>query len=112
MMSSVHCLAALLVLAAPAARDDSPGYIGVAVKANPNGAGVIVMEVVAGGPADKAELKANDFITKVDGKEIESLQGFVGMIRDTKVGTKVKLTVMRDAVERTIEVTVGKRPEN
>jgi S1-C subfamily serine protease len=111
MMSSVHCLAALLVLAAPAAREDSPGFIGVQIKANTDGPGVIVVEVLAGGPADKAELKANDLITKVDGKDIESLQGFVSTIRETKAGTKLKLTVMRDAVEKTIEVTVGKQPE-
>lgn len=55
-----------------------------------------VVEIIKDSPADIAGLKIDDFITKVDSKEVSSLtiDGLSGLIKG-KVGSKVNITVLR-----------------
>jgi S1-C subfamily serine protease/photosystem II stability/assembly factor-like uncharacterized protein len=69
-----------------------------------------ITEVTADGPADKAGLKANDLVTAVDGKAVESYEAFTAAFQSKAPGDKVKLTVKRDGKEQTVEVTLGTRP--
>jgi S1-C subfamily serine protease len=89
--------------------DGEPGYIGVQIK-NEDGAVAITM-VVADSPADKAGLKAEDVVLKMNGQHVTDVQSFVQKVRDTKPGDEIKLVVKRDGKEQEIKVKVGKKPD-
>lgn len=59
-----------------------------------------------GSPADKAGLKANDIIIKVDGVDVttNTLEEITSKIKG-KAGTIVKITILRDGKEKTFSVT-------
>ncbi|MDP1722495.1 MAG: trypsin-like peptidase domain-containing protein [Candidatus Gottesmanbacteria bacterium] len=73
--------------------------------------GAYVQEVVKGGPADKAGLKAEDVITKIDGTKLDDKNDLAKSISKKKVGDSVKLTVWRDEKEKDITVTLGNQGE-
>jgi membrane-associated protease RseP (regulator of RpoE activity) len=71
------------------------------------GKGVLVREVIVGGAAEKAGLKAGDVVVAVDGVEVAS----VGKLRRALAGDKpeadkrkVTLTIVRDKHEQTLTV--------
>jgi S1-C subfamily serine protease len=66
--------------------------------------------VVAGSPADKAGLKANDIITKVGGQTIDSNHSLTSVIANYKPGDKVTLTIIRGGKTQTVSVTLGTVP--
>jgi carboxyl-terminal processing protease len=102
-------IACLLVRAAVRADDPPEGSIGVQVKLDDGK--IVVVEPIKGGPADKAGVKANDVIVKVNDFKAEDLEATVKEIVKQKPGDKVKLTVNRDGKDMVIEITVGKRSE-
>jgi serine protease Do len=69
--------------------------------------GVLIRNVVAGQPADKGGVKADDVILAVDGERIEGPRDLQRIISSTPVGRAVKLYVMRGGKEQELEVTVG-----
>lgn len=70
--------------------------------------GAYVREVVAESPAEKAGLKAEDIITKIDGVPVtEKNGGLAKIIGQKKVGDRVVLTIYREEKEITISVTLG-----
>ena len=69
--------------------------------------GVLIRHVVAGQPADKGGLKADDVVLAVDGTQIESMRDLQRIIASTPVGRSVKLYVMRGGKEQELEVVVG-----
>jgi S1-C subfamily serine protease len=87
------------------------GYIGVQIKSGESD-GIVIQDVVADGPAAKGGLKADDVVVKVNGKEVTDLQDFVKMVRGTKPGDELKLTVKRDGKEKEIKIKVGKKPDD
>jgi S1-C subfamily serine protease len=87
--------------------------------------GVLVAEVVKGGPADKAGLQGGsteatiegarlqlggDIITEVEGRPITSMEDVVNVINGDKPGDKLELTILRDGKAKAITVTLGNRP--
>jgi 2-alkenal reductase len=88
--------------------------------------GVLVQTVVQGGPAAKAGLRGGDrqvsfegtfvtaggdVITAIDGVAMKDMDDLIVYLADhTSVGQKVTLTVLRNGVKRTIEVTLRERP--
>ena len=75
----------------------------------PSKKGVLVREAFKGDPADKAGMKANDVIVSIDGEKVGSIRDLTGIIAGKKVGTKVKVVVLRSGKEKRLKVTVGKR---
>jgi len=69
--------------------------------------GVLIRNVVAGQPADKGGVKAEDVILAVDGAQIEGPRDLQRIISTTPVGRAVKLYVMRGGKETELEVTIG-----
>ncbi|WP_058046103.1 trypsin-like peptidase domain-containing protein [Streptomyces roseifaciens] len=63
--------------------------------------------VTPGGPGDKAGLRANDVIKKVDGVAVHSGQELIVKIRSHRPGDRLTLTVERDGRERAVELTLG-----
>ena len=83
-------------------------YVGVTAgpdtTGNTNGAKVI--SVVPGGPADKAGLRPDDVIIKVQGQTIDGVDGLVAATRLHKVGDVVSITYVRDGKTYTVPVTL------
>jgi serine protease Do len=71
--------------------------------------GVMIGSVDKDGPAAKAGLKAEDVITKVNGKPVKTGNDLVDPITRTAVGSKVEITYVRDKVAHTVSVQVGDR---
>ncbi len=70
-------------------------YSGIGVTIGVKDSMVIVISPMRGTPAEKAGLKANDIITKVDGKPVNSSDDAASLIRGP-AGTEVTLTIYRD----------------
>ena len=83
-------------------------YLGVRI-GDGNG-GALIGEVQPGTPADRAGLKANDLVTKVDGTGIGSSADLQSAIDAHAPGDKVTLTVKRGGSTKTVTVTLGTRP--
>jgi serine protease Do len=71
--------------------------------------GVMIGMVDKDGAAAKAGLKAEDVITKINGKPVHNGNDLVDPITRTPVGDKVEITYVRDKVAHTIAVSVTDR---
>jgi serine protease Do len=71
--------------------------------------GIMIGSVDKDGPAAKAGLKAEDVITKVNGKPVHIGNDLVDPVSRTPVGNKVEITYVRDKIAHTTSVTVGDR---
>ena len=71
--------------------------------------GVVVNRVIANTPAEKAGLRVGDVITAVDGRRVEDAQSFMQIIWQTRVGSIVKLDVLRRGTAQTISVALDDR---
>jgi serine protease Do len=71
--------------------------------------GVLVSDVVPGGPADQAGLQRGDVITKVEGTEVQAGDDLVETVASTPVGQKVKIRYVRDKKSGETAVTVEDR---
>jgi len=89
--------------------------------------GAMVIEVIPGGPADKAGLKGGnrqfqvgnfslivggDVVTKIDQLEIKDADGLIKHLRERKPGETINLTVLRDGKYRDIKVALQERPRS
>jgi serine protease Do len=74
--------------------------------------GSLVTKVVASSPAEKAGIKQGDIITAVDGEPMSDSGNLQKKISNSKVGSQVTLTVMRDGSAREIKVTLEKLPKD
>lgn len=88
--------------------------------------GALVIDVTAGGPADKAGLHGStqqatvdgqqvpvggDVITAIDSQSVKSFDDIVAYLaRSTNVGQTVTLTILRGGQQQTIQVTLTARP--
>jgi S1-C subfamily serine protease len=87
--------------------------------------GVLVNEVVKGGPADDAGVQGGttsatiegasirlggDIITKVDGKPVAGMEDVIDAVNAARAGDKMELTVLRGDSTKTLTVTLGDRP--
>lgn len=73
--------------------------------------GAYAVEVVAGSPAEKAGVKAEDIITEVDGKKLADEKNTVlsTYINTRKIGDTVTLIIWRDKKEIEIKVKLEKK---
>lgn len=75
------------------------------------GQGVLVSDVVPGGPAAGAGIKAGDVITAIDGKPVRDTNELQLEIMYRAVGERVTVALVRDGKPLSLEVTLGERPE-
>lgn len=78
----------------------------------PDDQGILIGEVVRGGPADKAGLKANDYIRSVNGQRLESTKDFEVILEKSNVGDKMVLDLIREGKYLSVTVTLGERPKD
>jgi serine protease Do len=71
--------------------------------------GVVIMGVEPGSPAEKAGLKGGDVITSVNGSAVKSGNDLVNPIAQAPIGSKVKLTYVRDRAQKETTAVVEDR---
>ncbi len=69
--------------------------------------GAVVVDVVAGSPADKAGIKRDDIITGLAGQPVKSADDLILAIRAQKVGAPVPVELWRSGKTQSVTVTVG-----
>ena len=74
-----------------------------------NAYGVYVVEVVKGGPAEKAGLQAGDRIVSVDGTEIATKDDLGTLMQKHAAGDTLSITIARDGQMQTVNVTLGEK---
>jgi S1-C subfamily serine protease len=87
--------------------------------------GVLVQEVVAGGPAEDAGIEGGttsatvegaqfrlggDIIVKIDGEPIASMDDVIDIVNTAKPGDELTVTVLRGGDTEQVTVTLGERP--
>ena len=83
-----------------------------------NESGVLILNIVKGGGAEKAGLKpttqsANgrillgDLIKEIDNKKVNDSSDLFRLLDEKSVGDKVNVTIQRDGKEKKIDVTLG-----
>lgn len=72
--------------------------------------GAIVSDLVGGGPAAKAGLKAGDVITKIEGRDVTDARHLKLASGSIAPGTQVKVEYLRNGKTGTVELKVGTRP--
>jgi serine protease Do len=69
--------------------------------------GVLVQQVVKGGPSERAGLKAGDIITTIDGRAIKDGDDLVNEITSRRPGSTLRVGYSRDGKPMDTTVTVG-----
>lgn len=87
------------------------GWIGIKIQPNDGGKGVLVSDVTADAPAQKAGLTAGDVLLEVNGQEIENTKFFSTFIAETPVGNRVDIKVENAGKIRTAIVIVQELKE-
>jgi S1-C subfamily serine protease len=106
---------ALTLLAFGAARADDPPAGSIGAEFSIENGTLVVDNIVEGGPADKAGVKAGDVIVRINdlavrekGLTAREVEAAGNEILKHKPGDRIKLTVKRDGKEHKLEVTLGK----
>ena len=86
------------------------GYLGVQLSEPAGQDGVPVAEVVDGGPADDAGLRAGDRILRAGGEEVDSVADVRSAVSERSPGDELELEVQRDGGTKTMTVELGERP--
>ena len=100
---------------APAMQGDSRGY-GAYLGSVPDysamdatAGGVLLSDVRAGSPADKAGIKGGDRIVEIGGTRIENLYDMSYALQDHKPGDTVDIVVLRGGAKLTLRATLSTR---
>lgn len=72
-------------------------------------AGVVVLDVVAGGPAAKAGITPGDVVVAVGETPVDGVESFLGLLRRKEPGQDLDVKVVRGDEARTIKVRLGER---
>jgi Do/DeqQ family serine protease len=96
------------------------GWLGVAIQAVTDelarqfgvksGEGVLIADVVQGGPAEKANLQAGDVILEFGGTPVNEVRHLQRLVAATKPGQAVQVKIKRQGKDLTLPVTVGQMP--
>lgn len=66
--------------------------------------GVVVEDVSAEGPAEKAGIRKGDVITEFDGERVRSVRQFTRLVQETPAGRKAQAVVLRNGQRVTVSV--------
>jgi serine protease Do len=76
----------------------------------PNAKGAIVRQVVGNSPAAKAGLQLMDVIIKAGDKDIESPDDVISVVRETKIGKRLEIRVLRKGNLVKMLITTAEKP--
>jgi len=74
-------------------------------------AGALIVDVVKGGPAQKADLKKNDVVIGYQGKEIPDSAALRNEVAQTPIGQEARLKILRNGRKEEMTVKVGSLEE-
>ena len=74
-----------------------------------NAYGIYVVDVVSGGPADKAGLKAGDRIVSIDNTEVAQKTDLGTLMQEHSAGDTLSIIVARDGQMQTVSLTLGEK---
>jgi serine protease Do len=74
-------------------------YLGIRGHNNPAGNGAEIVEIIPGGPAEKAGLKPGDIIISVDGVPISGISELQQTIRSKEIGQTISIIYLRSGLE-------------
>jgi putative serine protease PepD len=73
-------------------------------------AGAEVQKIVPGGPAEQANMRTGDVITKIDGQPVKSPSDVSAVVNQKQPGDKIVVQVERSSVTEELTATLGTRP--
>jgi serine protease Do len=77
----------------------------------PHSRGALISSVAADGPADKAGLKAGDFLVSVGGREVRSVNELRNEVAAVEPGKTVAVEFYRDGRKQSADVKVAAQPK-
>ncbi len=84
------------------------GWLGVIIQ--PDDRGVLINEVIPGGPAARAGLKARDVIKEFEGKEVLTIHDLQREVARAGAGKRATVKIIRDGNEKEIIVKLDEMP--
>ncbi len=73
--------------------------------------GVLIEDIIPGGPADNGGIKSGDIVLSIDDAEMDSVRKLQNTISGKSPGEKITLSVLRNKKKETVTLIVGQRPE-
>lgn len=74
--------------------------------------GVGITRVLADSPAEKAGLRKDDVILRLDGENVTSVRKLNRLVSEIAPDHSVKITISRNGAEQELTATMGKRPNS
>ena len=74
------------------------------------GAGLMILHVESGGPADRAGIVLGDVIVELQGKPALDTEHIQDLMAAAKVNEKIATTVIRGGAPLELSITLGERP--
>jgi RNA polymerase sigma factor (sigma-70 family) len=87
-----------------------PGYLGLILQDDKDKGTVIVQKLHPDSPADKAGLKPDDVLLKIDKADVTDAEGVIKQFANLKEGDKAALRIKRGDKVIDVTVTAAKRP--
>jgi putative serine protease PepD len=72
--------------------------------------GAEIQNIVPGGPAERAQLRTGDIITRVDGEDVNDPSDVATAISDNQPGDEVSIEVERNGLTEELTAKLGTRP--
>ena len=70
--------------------------------------GVLVNKVENNAPAENGGMMRGDIVIWFDGQRVRNATNFQHMVADTQVGKQVPISIIREGLEKTLIITIGK----
>lgn len=92
------------------------GYLGIQARVPqpgqpaPPSDGIVVDQVIAGSPAEEAQLQKGDMIRKFDGHEVKTLAELRNLVSQVGLNKKVDLDIVRDGKQVTVPIQIKEQP--
>lgn len=86
-------------------------WLGVVVTRapSPGTLGLFVVAVEPNSPAERAGVRAGDFLVEIAGQPVRGIRDVVRVLERSAVGRTVAVTLERGGQRRTVNVTLGER---
>jgi serine protease Do len=92
------------------------GYLGIQARVpqpgqpTPPSDGIVVEQVIAGSPAEEAQLQKGDMIRKFDGHEVKTLAELRNLVSQVGLNKKVDLDIVREGKQVTVPIQIKEQP--